>query len=83
LLIACRLHGYQISSFSGDVTITDPSPRMMAALTGDRKSVLEGTWALGAIAIVVVLLRILAKARLRHLGTDDVTMIASLVSSCQ
>ncbi|KAJ5271239.1 hypothetical protein N7505_006997 [Penicillium chrysogenum] len=51
---------------------------MMAALTGDRKSVLEGTWALGAIAIVVVLLRILAKARLRHLGTDDVTMIASL-----
>lgn len=56
---------------------------MMAALTGDRKSVLEGTWALGAIAIVVVLLRILAKARLRHLGTDDVTMIASLVSSCQ
>jgi hypothetical protein len=56
---------------------------MMAALTGDRKSVLEGTWALGAIAIVVVLLRILAKARLRHLGTDDVTMIASLVSPCQ
>lgn len=56
---------------------------MMAALTGDRKSVLEGTWALGAIAIVVVFLRILAKARLRHLGTDDVTMIASLVSSCQ
>ncbi|CAG8905418.1 unnamed protein product [Penicillium egyptiacum] len=51
---------------------------MMAALTGDRKSVLEGTWALGAVAIVLVMLRIFAKARLRHIGPDDLTMIASL-----
>lgn len=55
---------------------------MMAALVGDRKSVLEGTWALGAVAIVVVMLRVFAKSRLRHIGSDDLTMIASLVSSC-
>lgn len=54
----------------------------MFSLVGDRKSVLEGTWALGAVAIIVVVLRIFAKARLRHMGSDDVTMIASLVSSC-
>jgi hypothetical protein len=53
----------------------------MMAINGDRKSVLEGTWALGGIAIIVVILRIIAKARLRHLGSDDVTMLASLVSS--
>ncbi|KAJ5437264.1 hypothetical protein N7445_005808, partial [Penicillium cf. griseofulvum] len=51
---------------------------MMVAINGDRKSVLEGTWALGGIAIVVLILRIIAKARLRHLGSDDLTMIASL-----
>ncbi|KAJ5205557.1 hypothetical protein N7472_002005 [Penicillium cf. griseofulvum] len=50
----------------------------MVAINGDRKSVLEGTWALGGIAIVVLILRIIAKARLRHLGSDDLTMIASL-----
>lgn len=55
---------------------------MMVSLVGDRKSVLEGTWSLGAVAIIVVVLRIFAKARLRHMGSDDVTMIASLVSSC-
>ncbi|KAJ6118741.1 hypothetical protein N7471_013361 [Penicillium samsonianum] len=51
---------------------------MMPALVGDRKSVLEGTWALGAVAIVVVMLRVFAKSRLRHIGSDDLTMIASL-----
>ncbi|OQD87370.1 hypothetical protein PENSOL_c079G11799 [Penicillium solitum] len=50
----------------------------MVSLVGDRKSVLEGTWSLGAVAIIVVVLRIFAKARLRHMGSDDVTMIASL-----
>ncbi|KXG51205.1 uncharacterized protein PGRI_067770 [Penicillium griseofulvum] len=50
----------------------------MMVINGDRKSVLEGTWALGGIAIIVVILRIIAKARLRHLGSDDVTMLASL-----
>ena len=53
---------------------------MMPTLIGDRKSVLEGTWALGAVAIIVVILRVFAKARLRHIGSDDVIMIASLVS---
>ncbi|KAJ5588281.1 hypothetical protein N7537_010959 [Penicillium hordei] len=50
----------------------------MAAPTSNRMSVLEGTWALGAIAIVVVVLRVFAKIRLRHLGTDDAVMIAAL-----
>lgn len=54
----------------------------MVSLAGDRKSVLQGTWALGAVAIIMVVLRVFAKARLRHMGLDDVTTIVSLVSSC-
>jgi hypothetical protein len=53
----------------------------MASLVGDRNSVLQGTWALGAIAVIVVVLRIFAKARIRHMGLDDVAMIVSLASS--
>ncbi|KAJ5405818.1 hypothetical protein N7465_007102 [Penicillium sp. CMV-2018d] len=51
---------------------------MMVTPTSNPKSVLEGTWALGAIAIVVVVLRVFAKVRLRHLGTDDALMVAAL-----
>ncbi|KAB8067247.1 hypothetical protein BDV29DRAFT_196589 [Aspergillus leporis] len=51
----------------------------MAALTGDRKSVLEGTWALAAVAIVAVVLRAFAKLRLRHVGLDDLAMFAALL----
>jgi hypothetical protein len=54
----------------------------MAAPNAHPKAVLEGTWALGAIAIVVVVLRIFAKVRIRHLGTDDAVMVAALVSLC-
>ncbi|KAJ5426806.1 hypothetical protein N7465_001876 [Penicillium sp. CMV-2018d] len=50
----------------------------MVSLAGDRKSVLQGTWALGAVAIIMVVLRVFAKARLRHMGLDDVTTIVSL-----
>lgn len=56
------------------------TPLMMAAPASSRMSVLEGTWSLGAIAIVVVVLRVFAKVRLRHLGTDDAIMVAALVS---
>ncbi|KAB8234524.1 uncharacterized protein BDW43DRAFT_299575 [Aspergillus alliaceus] len=51
----------------------------MVALTGDRKSVLEGTWALGAIAIVIMGLRVFAKGRLHHFGPDDLVMFTALV----
>lgn len=54
---------------------------MMVSLVGDRQSVLQGTWALGAVAIILMVLRIFAKARLRHMGSDDAIMVASLVSS--
>ncbi|KAJ5931505.1 hypothetical protein N7516_005994 [Penicillium verrucosum] len=50
----------------------------MVSLIGDRQSVLQGTWALGALAIIVMVLRIFAKARLRHMGSDDAIMVASL-----
>ncbi|QQK42525.1 integral membrane protein [Penicillium digitatum] len=50
----------------------------MVALSGDRKTVLEAIWALGGVAIIVVVLRVFAKARLRHFGLDDLIMIVSL-----
>ncbi|KAJ5608245.1 hypothetical protein N7537_004864 [Penicillium hordei] len=53
----------------------------MASLVGDRNSVLQGTWALGAIAVIVVVLRIFAKARIRHMGLDDVAMISFALSA--
>jgi hypothetical protein len=48
---------------------------------GDQKSVLVGTWVNAAVAIVVVAFRIIAKLKLRHVGSDDCAMFAALVSS--
>ncbi|KAE8419140.1 hypothetical protein BDV36DRAFT_252693 [Aspergillus pseudocaelatus] len=51
----------------------------MAPLAGDRKSVLEGTWALAAVAMVVMVLRVVAKLKLHHFGGDDCAMITALL----
>lgn len=42
---------------------------------------LRDVWALTAIAIVIMGLRIVAKLRIKKFGWDDVLMIAALVSS--
>ncbi|KAB8077665.1 hypothetical protein BDV29DRAFT_188539 [Aspergillus leporis] len=46
---------------------------------GDQKSVLVGTWVNAAVAIVVVAFRIIAKLKLRHVGSDDCAMFAALL----
>lgn len=51
----------------------------MAPLAGDARSVLKGTWSLAAVAIVVMVLRVVAKLKLRHVGIDDCAMITALV----
>ncbi|RAQ72755.1 hypothetical protein COH20_005094 [Aspergillus flavus] len=51
----------------------------MAPLAGDARSVLKGTWSLAAVAIVVMILRVVAKLKLRHVGIDDCAMITALL----
>ncbi|KAK6839025.1 hypothetical protein RU639_000830 [Aspergillus parasiticus] len=51
----------------------------MAPLAGDPRSVLKGTWSLAAVAIVVMVLRVVAKLKLHHVGIDDCAMITALL----
>lgn len=43
---------------------------------------LRDIWAFSGVSIVVVILRIVAKTRIRKLGWDDILIIFALVSDC-
>ncbi|KAL3462649.1 integral membrane protein [Aspergillus heterothallicus] len=57
-----------------------PDPNSMATLNSG-PALMRGIWAGMAVAIVIVILRIIAKIKIRHFRLDDVLMIAALIIS--
>ena len=47
--------------------------------TNDGPSLLAGSWAAAAIAIIIMILRVIAKLRIHQFKLDDVAMIVALV----
>jgi predicted ferric reductase len=42
-------------------------------------ALMKGIWAAMAVAIVIVILRVIAKIKIRHFRVDDILMIVALV----
>lgn len=59
-----------MSLMSRDSTVTDYGPHL-----------LRDIWGLTAVGILVVILRVIAKLRIRKFGPDDLLMVSALVSS--
>jgi hypothetical protein len=54
------------------------SPRALLENAGPR--LLREVWALTGLAVLTIALRIIAKIKIRKFGSDDILMVAALVS---
>lgn len=55
----------------------------MTSQTGSNQgpALVRGIWAAMAIAVVILILRLIAKIKIRHFGVDDILMSLALVIS--